>query len=214
MGNNLIDFNDLNLNQNPRLPICFCIDVSEKVGRSRLPQISEMLNRFISEIKNNYEFSAKIQLSLVIFADETKVVNDFCKIDNFVFENDSIVQMSGLPKLSKALNCCIDRINDVISLYRSKDLNHYCPRLVLLSSGETYDDLTNVSNRLYRAGKKILIINHSSEDHEGIKPISSLNNCLNLDGDLNELFDCLFKSDIMISSSSASAFDRLFDSAE
>ena len=211
MATLLLTKNDYNTNKNPRLPICLCIDTSDNIRRSLLPEIQNLINSLKNFILSDSEYQSKIQLCIICYSADIKVISDFISVtndSNFILE-----ESKGEPNLNNAIAKCINLLNSQLLTYAEKGIRFYLPELLILSSGKTSTDITEISERLCRAQseKKLCVMPFIVGEESG-EQLSSLTDDRVVYSNVNDfglLFSCLKNSIEQLSSSSAAACESL-----
>ena len=206
---------DYSTNKAPRIPICICVDTSNEVSADVVKEMNSVLQMINEYINDNSELKAKVQLCVLSFGEKTTVVSDFAAVSN---EACRLPTVGGEPKLALALNKFLELIIARVRLYRSENISHYLPQLLVLSSGKSATDITEVAKRLNLAqlSNKLCVLPFLITDND-----SSLLNTLTDDGfvdpdytNFEAVFNCLKSGLEILSTSSASAGKTLKSNAE
>lgn len=211
MATLLLTKTDYNTNKNPRLPLCICIDTSDNVRRSLLPEVQNVINSLKDFILSDSEYQSKIQLCVVCYGKETKVISNFVSLNensNFIIE-----EINGEPDLKNAITKCVGLLNNQLATYTEKGIRFYLPELLILSSGKTSTDIGDISERLCKAQnkKKLCVMPFVLGEGDG-KEISRLTEDKQVYSNVNDFglfFNCLKNSIEQLSSSSAAACESL-----
>lgn len=199
--------NDYSTNKAPRIPVCICIDTSkENVPGDRIEDLNCFLEMVTEHINSNSELKAKVQLCVLSYGEETTLISDFSSVDN---KHYTLSSSTGAPDLCKAINKYFELMNARIRLYKAESISHYLPQLVLLSSGKSSTDVTEIAKRLCLAqlSNKLCVLPFQIIDND-----SDLLTKLTDDGvvyteitNFERIFNCLKSGLELLSTSSASA---------
>ncbi len=198
--------NDYSTNKAPRLPICICIDTSSAVPMSTLEDIKAFLKMISAYIMENSECRAKVQLCVVTFGETATVIKNFGAVEDTDYE---LTANAGEPDLTAALTKCVALLNERIRVYKSESISHYLPEVLLLSSGRSTSDISEIAKKLCVAqlSNRLSILPFHIVDND-----SALLSDLTNDGivytelsNFTNIFHCLKSSLGLLSASSATA---------
>lgn len=140
--------------QNPeqRCPCILVLDVSASMAGEPLDALNEALQRFQSEILNNDQASRRVEIALVTFSTEVRVVQDFVTVDKFV---PPTLEAGGVTALGSGVLKALDMVEERKKVYREHGISYYRPWVFLISdgapNGESPDAFVNAVHRAHQA---------------------------------------------------------------
>ncbi len=204
--------NDYSTNKAPRIPVCICIDTSKNIPSDKFDEFNFFLEMVAEHISENAELKAKVQLCVVSYNQNPSVITDFTAVEGATFSLPTIKEEREAD-LSAALQKCVELINARIKLYKTESISHYLPQLLILSSGVSTTDITDIAQRLTLAqlSNKLCVLPFQITENQ-----NSLLEKLTDDGivytdvtDFQKIFNCLKSGLELLSTSSASAGKNL-----
>ncbi len=142
MDNEIINFDlesarlksdDFAKNTATRVPICLIIDSSFSMRvENRMKKINEGVKRFIEDMKNDLYAVSSVELCIVTFGGEAKVVLPFTSVTKAEFRE---ITPSGNTPIGEATNLAIQLIEKRIELYEERGVNKFVPWIVIFSDG-------------------------------------------------------------------------------
>ena len=167
MNNNMfVGEDDLVFNTNPRIPVCFCIDVSSSMlrvidestsvdtgrtefrdgkmwrivegGRTLLDDVADGINKFYDAIRNDEVASLSCEIALVTFSDNAQLHEDFSLV-----ERKSEMTTAKLQQNLGDNTNMVDGVSRALEVlearkkeYQANGIEYYQPWLVLFTDGE------------------------------------------------------------------------------
>ncbi len=134
---------DIINNKNRRLPICLCIDVSSKAKShsSYLETIETCINSLINSIRNQPSMKAAVDLFIMAYAENPKVIKEFSNISN-AMEQFTLPVLEGEPHMFTSLDLCLRKLQQRLNEYKNASLSRHHPIVVIISSGYTNESST------------------------------------------------------------------------
>ncbi len=212
--------NDFNLYSDPsnksmRLPICFCIEASKE---TLTHVISEELNRFFQKISDDFSLASSVEIAIVTFAgNEFNIIRPFKPISSESVYIDE-PKTEEPPDLNNALLKCIKLTQAIKCDYNNASLNYCQPSIILFSSGNYSEDITEVRSKIIghkdKGTLKVYPMQIIEKNIDVLKTLSSDKKVyVSLDQTYSSLFDKIGKSMKRLSDSTSRAFDSLMDAA-
>jgi uncharacterized protein YegL len=136
-------FDDLDVSNTRKVPICLVLDVSGSMGDrdgTRLTKIEELNKNyedFVSFVRTNSRARAMVDLSVISFGHEVSVVNGYSNIESVKVTEFSA---NGPTPMGAAMKKAYDLLELRRRHYKEKGIQHYKPILILMTDGEATDD--------------------------------------------------------------------------
>jgi uncharacterized protein YegL len=147
----LLEEQDLINNPTTRLPICLCLDNSKSMKGKPIKELEKSIGYFFKAIKSDEIARYSVELSIVIFQDDAKVVLDFANIDRQ--QIPSLNAKYG-TSLGKGVGLALDLLEKRKKEYSSKGIDYYQPWLVLMTDGKPGDSIIESTKRVEQLSKK------------------------------------------------------------
>lgn len=166
---------DLVYNPTSRLPVCLCIDVSSSMfrlidlkgavktgetvyrdgqywdlydgGRSLFSNLIEGVNAFYDAIRKSEEASLSCEISVVVFSDDAKCIDDFSTIDRKGKFSISSDQCGDNTAMAQGVEKALEVLDNRKKQYKDYGIDYYQPWLVIFTDGNPTDNVSNVQKR-------------------------------------------------------------------
>lgn len=147
---------DLAQNPAPRLAVCICVDASYSMRKdSRIHQVNQGIRRFIQEIAADQYAVDSIELCVISFgADSAKVVHSFAPVTKIDYQD---IIASGQTPMGQAVAFALEELQTRKNNYDHYGITTYKPWLILLSDGESTDDIRRSSKHALQMQKEDLL---------------------------------------------------------
>ena len=129
----------------PRLPICFCIDVSgsmnEKVGLldTRIGLLSKVMKNMLRAMQNDDSpLSMEAVISVIVYDRHAHRIQPFVDIRSIDPDKATRFHAHGQTFMSEALNLALKVIDDKIQELQDNDNDNYVPMLIFMTDGEAF----------------------------------------------------------------------------
>ena len=131
-------------NSAPRLPVILLVDVSKSMsfghlykGIKPIDEVNKGINQLFDYIKNDYTCAKRVELAVVTFNDEVKIVSDFAPIEtkdpvHFSANRGTI--------MGPALAFVSQRIKERLNEYKQHGRSCYRPMVIMLTDGGPGDE--------------------------------------------------------------------------
>lgn len=140
----------------PHMACLFLVDTSGSMyssgeknekGESISPinELNKALNRFKGDVCKDEKTKDILDVAIVEFNNETKVVQEFVPVEYMKSVN---LQAYGGTYMSPALEKAIEMVDERSRFYRRMGTEPYKPWIVLISDGEPLDSIENISQKV------------------------------------------------------------------
>jgi uncharacterized protein YegL len=125
--------------QNPeqRCPCVLVIDVSGSMKGEPIDALNEALQRFQAECANDDQASRRVEVALITFATDVRVVQDFVTVDKFV---PPTLEADGVTALGSAVLKALDIVEERKKVYRDAAISYFRPWMFLITDGAPYGE--------------------------------------------------------------------------
>lgn len=118
----------------PRLPICFCIDLTESMAGKGVEDAKNVLRSFQKATEKCSENGVCVETAILTFSNSLKCVKRFDEIQ-FSEEKIEFDYAGGRCSSFRALRKCLDLIEDRRKLYIDNSISFRRPWIILVSDG-------------------------------------------------------------------------------
>ncbi|MDX1951611.1 MAG: VWA domain-containing protein [Verrucomicrobiota bacterium] len=136
-------------NPEPRCPCVLLLDTSGSMKGEPIEALNKGLVAFKNDLIKDPLASRRVELALVTFDSEVKVVQDFVTADHF---EPPTLTSQGQTFMGAAINKALDMIHARKTQYRSNGIAYYRPWIFLITDGEPQGEseivVQNASQRL------------------------------------------------------------------
>lgn len=129
-----IDFSDVEINNAIRVPVVLLIDVSGSM-KPLMQEVNRAIREFISSLKNDAVAAKSVELSIISFDHEVKLIQDFDAIDKINVADTELVNNGGATFTGTALMNGLALVNDRKTYYQENGYDYYQPWLVIMTDG-------------------------------------------------------------------------------
>lgn len=120
-------------NPEPRCPCVLLLDTSGSMRGEPIVALSEGLRAFKEDLMKDPLASRRVELAVVTFDSEVKVVQDFVTVDQFVPPE---LAAQGQTFMGSAIHKALDMIQTRKSTYRANGVAYYRPWVFMITDGE------------------------------------------------------------------------------
>ena len=128
-------------NPEPRCPCVLLLDVSGSMQGPPINALNEGLQTFKNELNRDDLAKKRVEVAIVSFNTEVKVVEDFVTADQF--EPPTLIA-EGLTHMGSAIHKGLDIIEARKAQYRTNGVTYYRPWVFLITDGEPQGELDSV----------------------------------------------------------------------
>ena len=140
----------------PRIPICFCIDVSGSmdtsvgISGSRINLLSKVMRNMLRAMQeDDSALASEALISVIVYDRHAHRIQPFVDIQSIDPERATQFHARGQTFMSEALNLALRVIDEKIQELQNNDNDNYVPMLVFMTDGEAFscgDDPTRQFN--------------------------------------------------------------------
>jgi len=127
------------------MALIFLLDTSGSMGGDPIRDLNAGLNRFKTEVCKDKQTRDILDVAIIEFNDEQKIVQDFVPVE--YMEEVNLVA-SGGTNMAPAIETALDMINERSKLYIKSGTKPYKPWVTLISDGAPTDDITAAIRRI------------------------------------------------------------------
>ena len=136
-----------------KVPICLVVDTSGSMmnkdgsDRPKIVELNRNIHSLINYIKNDPKASRICDLSIISFGGVVNVVSGYSSIDGIDFED---LEPQGRTPMGEAVQKAMELLNIRRNYYRSNNIEHYKPIMLLMGDGNPTDDYQPAAMELSR----------------------------------------------------------------
>lgn len=132
-------------NPEPRIPICFCVDIGETMlklnkddgGKLRIDRILDGIGKFCTQLQGEGKIANSVDVAVLGYADKPYLLLDFTNVSAYDMTCkpvvDSSFDTSHPVNMGRGVLEAIDRLNARKKIYKNAAVEYYAPWLVLIS---------------------------------------------------------------------------------
>ena len=128
----------------PHMALLFLVDTSGSMGGEPIDELNKGLNRFKSEVCEDKKARDILDIAIVEFNDEMKVVQEFTPVPSMTEIN---LVAGGSTTMTPAILKALDMVNERSRFYR-RMAEPYKPWIILISDGAPTDDITSAAKKI------------------------------------------------------------------
>jgi uncharacterized protein YegL len=136
-------------NPEPRCPCVLLVDTSGSMKGDRITALNEGLRTFQAELNKDALARRRVELAVISFGGEVKVVQPFVTIDDF---QPPTLQTGGLTPMGAAIRQALDLLDARKALYKTNGVAYYRPWVFLITDGAPEGEQPEV---IYEAAQRI-----------------------------------------------------------
>ena len=138
-------------NPEPRCPCVLLLDTSGSMQGEAIEALNKGLSAFKSDLAKDPLAARRVEIAVVTFDNEIKVVQDFVTVDNF---NAPTLTAQGQTFMGGGIQKALDLIQERKNQYRANGIAYYRPWVFMITDGEPQGEPENVvqtaTQRLHR----------------------------------------------------------------
>lgn len=197
--------------QHPKVATVLLLDISGSMTENnKIGQLNSGLKFFKDDVMKDELAAKRIDLAVVTFGGEVKVMHDFSSIENF--DPPTLSSYADTP-MGAAIFKAVELVEERKKYYKSKGINYYRPWIFMITDGEPTDmkEGSEIWNRVVKEvkdgeeNKKFLFFAVGVEpaNMEILKKIASPNRApvRLMQGQFRKMFEWLSKSQSKVSAS-------------
>ena len=141
----------------PHCAVILVLDTSHSMWGAGLRDMMRSLDHFYKTIQAEQFLNARIDIAAVSMGDNLRMLEEFIPLEHSTLPEMTIRPKGDTP-IGQALNLALDRLAEQETVYRRKGWSSVTPQLLLLSDGQSTDEIGSAVARiqaLTRAGRLI-----------------------------------------------------------
>jgi uncharacterized protein YegL len=119
-------------NPEPRCPCVLLLDTSGSMNGAPVRALNEGLAAFRDELAQDALARRRVEIAVVTFGGEVKVVQEFVTVDNFT---PPTLEAFGLTPMGTAVHKALDLIEARKAMYKANGVAYYRPWVFLITDG-------------------------------------------------------------------------------
>ena len=127
------------MNPAPRCPVVLLLDTSGSMRGEPINELNAALRQFVHETSIDEAASMSVELEIITFGDEAKVILPFTPISN-VRKNSTSLSAAGGTFIGAALQQAESNLRIRREAYRSAGISSYKPWVILMTDGRPGDN--------------------------------------------------------------------------
>ena len=131
-------------NPEPRCPCVLLLDTSGSMKGEAIEALNEGIRAFQLSVVKDPLASSRVEVAVVTFDNEVKVLQDFVTVDQF---EPPTLAASGQTKMGSAIIKALDMIQDRKATYKANGVAYYRPWVFMITDGEPQGDPESVVQR-------------------------------------------------------------------
>src|ERR1043166_9738593 len=124
-------------NPEPRCPCVLLLDTSGSMKGEAIEALNEGIRAFLLSVVKDPLASSRVEVAVVTFDNEVKVLQDFVTVDQF---EPPTLAASGQTKMGSAIIKALDMIQDRKATYKANGVAYYRPWVFMITDGEPQGD--------------------------------------------------------------------------
>ena len=137
-------------NQEPRLPLVLLVDISGSMSGEPINQLNSGLVTFKREVATDEVAADRVEIAIVTFGGNVRLIQDFVTVDNFTPPN---LSTTGDTPMGQAIEQGISLLESRKAIYKAQAVDYFRPWMMLITDGEPTDgdQWKNASQKLKEA---------------------------------------------------------------
>lgn len=128
-----------------KIPVVVSADVSYSMQGAPLQEQGDAIQTFVETLLDDDYARPCVELSIMTFSDDVKVIQDYDLVDNIYFENN--LEVENMTNMGKGVNIAIDSLESKLQSYKAEGTNYKAPLLLVITDGVPSDDITDAAKR-------------------------------------------------------------------
>ncbi len=165
-------------NDNPtkRMPVALVLDTSSSMSNdNKIDELNEGVRALIEELKNNDRARDSVEMSIIRFGGDVKVVETFGEIENM--QTPHMSANGGTP-MGEAFSLALQMLEKRKKEYRDNGIQYFQPVCVLMTDGHATDSIEQASadSKKLISQDKLIVIPIAIGNGADINQLSSFSN--------------------------------------
>ena len=169
-----LQYDQIAQNKAKRLVLCICVDASASMTlQQRMSTVNREIGTFLQNMYNNATARDAVEVCIIAFGDQIKVMCDFGSLTEAIRANRDIKATGARTELGAGVLKALDRLDNRLQLLTDLGAPFYKPWLILISDGEATDAARckeaakKVRERLSRQQLKVKCLSLGDEGNAG-----------------------------------------------
>ena len=124
-------------NPEPRCPCILLLDVSGSMDGAPINALNDGLRIFRDELNKDDLAKKRVDVAIVTFESQVKVVQDFVTADQF---QPPTLKVGGLTYMGEGINKALDILQVRKALYKANAISYYRPWVFMITDGSPSDN--------------------------------------------------------------------------
>ena len=128
-----------------KIIVVLMLDISWSMKGAALQELMDAVQTFLEALADDDYARYCVELLILTFSDDVKVIHDYSFVDNIYFEQN--LEVENMTNMGKVVNFCFDSIHSKREEYKRDGVITKVPLAVLITDGEPSDDITDAVQR-------------------------------------------------------------------
>lgn len=137
-------------NPEPRCPCVLLLDTSHSMEGEPLEQLNNGVSQLRAELVRDPLASKRIELAVVTFGGEVKILSPFTSVDRFIVPT---LEAHSQTPMGEAIHTGIDMIEQRKAMYKDHGIAYYRPWVFLVTDGFPTDQWKSAAERIQEGEK-------------------------------------------------------------
>jgi uncharacterized protein YegL len=138
-------------NREPRCPCVLVLDTSGSMQGEKIDALNAGLRAFRDDLLRDPVASKRVEIAVVAFDDEVRVVQDFVTADRF---EPPTLTAQGLTRMGVAIHTALDMVQERKARYNEVGVTYYRPWVFMMTDGDPQGELFTFVNDAGRRARK------------------------------------------------------------
>ena len=197
-------------NPENRCPVILLLDTSSSMSGEAITELNQGVKIFQASVMEDELASLRVEIAVITFNSEIKVVQNFVTVDNFIPKK---LEASGEARMGKAIEKALELLEQRKQDYKKSDIQYYRPWIFLITNGQPTDNWQDAAKKIEEAetNRKLLFFAVGVRDAD-METLSEISVCppQKLNGlDFQSLFKWLSASVTQVSVSKIGEKNKL-----
>lgn len=135
-------------NPENRCPVILLLDTSSSMYGDPITELNQGVKILKASIMEDELAALRVEVAVITFDSEVKVVQDFITIDQFIPQK---LTASGGTRMGQAIEKALNLLEERKAIYRENDIQYYRPWIFLITDGSPTDTWQDAAQRLREA---------------------------------------------------------------
>jgi uncharacterized protein YegL len=157
----------------PHIACVLLLDTSSSMSGAPIESLNKAINDFKEKISMNEHEKKCVDVAIIEFNDEARVVQEFVPLAEM---KPITLSATGCSAMGAGIKLAIDKVKERIRFYDSVGTPRYQPWIVMITDGSSTDDISEAKQKIFeeenRKKLKFLVIGLHGCDTELIKTLT------------------------------------------